>query len=146
MTIEEAVRTRLLTLSAVAALTTTIKFYELLMTDLPQGGAAIVIRTANRTWDDDNNLDGRTTLARATVIITSLSRKLSVASSLAEAVRTNSTNPGTGMGPCTVTTGDLPFQATLLSEETDRARDEDGSDIGVWSVEQTYALTFTETQ
>jgi hypothetical protein len=139
MNIEEAVRAKLLTMAAVTAVTSVIRADRLEQTDtLP----AIVLTVKE---DFENELSGTCALASATVNVVSLSRNRPQARDLAEAIRTNSTDPGTGLAGCDVTTGDLPFEAMLVSRQTGYDDPADNSEKGYYWVDSTYICRFTET-
>lgn len=143
--IEEAIRAYLLTLSAVTAITSTIRPNELIQSDIPPNStdSAILLVVLKETFS--NTLDGTCSLVAANVLVRAINRKLSTTRTLAEAIRVNGTNPGTGMAGANVTTGDLPFMAMLEEREVDVVRDQDGSDTGMWSTDSLFYLTFNET-
>lgn len=142
MTIEEAIRAKLLTMSAVTAITSTIRPDELSQKDVAPGQAAIIISVEDEEFDND--LSGTTNLVAARVIVSTVSGKRSMARSLAEAVRANGTNPGTGLAGCTVTTGSLLFQAMLEKRSAGFVANDDGSESGYYSVDSVYYCTFTQ--
>lgn len=143
MTIEEAIRAKLLTMSAVTAITSTIRADELMQSDVKPGEAAILISVDNIHYE--NTLDGKCNMAEARITVSSVSGKRSQARALGEAIRTNGTNPGTGLAGCTVTTGDLPFQLMLMDDSIGYVANGDGSDSGLHSMDSEYFATFNET-
>lgn len=143
--IETAVRAYLLTLSAVTAITTTIRPHELNQDDVPVNSTASAILIVVLKENFANTIDGKCPLVSANVLVRAINRKLSSTRTLAEAIRVNGTDPGTGMAGANVTTGSLPFMAMLEEREVDVVRDQDGSDTGMWSTDSLFYLTFNET-
>lgn len=145
MTIEEAVTAQLLTMAAVTAISSTIRPDELLEEDLPRGDGAAAILIHGLEEHFENTVDGKCSLVSAMLTISALCRNKARARSLSEAIRTNGTDPGTGLAGANVTTGDLPFMAMLEDRSAGMVRDQDGGDTGIHSVDSVYYLTFTET-
>lgn len=145
MTIEEAIRTQLLAQSAVTAITTTIRADELLQTDIPARSGALAILIGGVKEKFNNFIDGTCDLVEVTVIVSALGRNKAAARALSEAIRTNGTNPGTGLAGIRVTTGDLPFMARLEERSHDLVLDEDGGETGIHTWDSVYTATYHET-
>lgn len=140
MTLEEALRTYLLTLSTVTAITTTIRPDELAEADtLP----AILIELEEEL--DENDLDGHGGLIYATVIISAISNTKSQARALSEAIKLNGTNPGTGLAGYSGLAGSLKIDAVHNSRSSGYVPEEDGTDSGLHSVDSIYSISFAST-
>lgn len=145
--IEEALVARLEAQTAVAALTTAIRPYMLdQKRDKPLEDAtpAIVIVINEETFEDQN-IEGKCDLVTASVTISAWSGKLRIARTLAEAIRSNATNPGTGLQGCTVRSGASNFDAMLENRKIGRLMNEDGSDTGLYSVDLLFTVKYYET-
>lgn len=145
MTIEEAVAAQLLTMSAVTAITSTIRPDDMLMSDLPRGDGAAAVLIGDLQEHFENDIDGTCSLVAARLTIAAVCRNKARARALSEAIRTNGTDPGTGLAGANVTTGDLPFMAMLEERSAGMVWDQDGGDTGIHSVDSVYYLTFNET-
>ena len=140
MTIEEAIRQKLLSMDAVTAITTTFRPIELMQTDR---GPTISIHVFEKNYTND--ISGRCSLVDVRAVVSASSGNKAQAEALAEAIRVNGTDPGTGLAGCTVTTGGLPFQAMLIKDELEYVANQDGSNSGRYMVDSIYVLTFEET-
>jgi hypothetical protein len=141
MTIEERIRDYLLDLAAVSAITTTIRTDKLDQNrDNLKTTPAIVIAVEEEEFE--NTLDGRCDMVTCTIAIGAVSTSRVTARNLAEMIRTNNTNPGTGLAGAHVTSGALPFSAVLMSRSTGFVPNEDGSDSGIFSSESKYYVVF----
>ena len=146
MTIEEAIRTRLLAQNAVSALTTTIRVDQLDQKDRPDVPAtpAILLSIDEETFDDQN-ISGTTDLVTATVTISAISCSKTLARSLAEAIRSNGTNPGTGLQGCKIRTGGMDYDMMLEKRVSGYIANQDGSDSGLYSVDSMFTVKYYQT-
>lgn len=142
MTLSQSIRDVLVTFSAVTALVPAkyIRPDERMQTDPSPG---ITIEVVKKLYDND--LSGQTTLVGGTFLISSCSGKKIEAEAIAEAVRSNGTVPGTGLAGCSITTGDLPFQAMLTQDTYDYMPIKDGSNTGWFLVDSLYSFTCNQT-
>lgn len=147
MSIEADLRTLLLTFDAVTALTGT--------------GSSARIRPYHIHTDDDitaehitidvdtirhlNDIDGTSQRIYADVTLRCCAATRTKANALAEAVRVNGTDPGTGLAGYTGTVNGHVFDAVLEDETTAWEPYSDGSDRGHHVVYQTYTVTMAET-
>jgi hypothetical protein len=143
MTIEEAIRAYLKTLTAVAAITDVIRVDRLVMKEARDGAAAIVIGIDQELFD--NTTAGVCEQVEAKITIGCVSEDEAVARQLALAVRKNGTDPGTGLAGCQVTSGSLPFQAMLERRWVSGVPLPDGRDSGLFCAYADYAVFYYET-
>ena len=146
MTIEADLRTALLGMSAVTALVGTsysarIRPYRLQQDD-SAASEHIVIETD--TVDHLNTLDGLGGRIYADVTLRCVAPTLARANALAEAVRTNGTNPGTGLAGYSGTVNGHQFDAVLMDESVNFVPSDDGRDEGYYSVLAGYNVTVEE--
>lgn len=150
MSVEDAIRRKLLTLSAVTAITGTgdsamIRPDRLHATDtLTATNAAVIVEV-----DDEehlNALDGKSRRRMSSVTLRCRSRQKARARVLAEAIRVNGTNPGTGLAGATWTdsTDGLTYAAWLEDTNSSFTPDVDGSDQGFYDVFCDYGITHEE--
>lgn len=95
--------------------------------------------------DPQNDLIGIGGLVYADVSIFSSARTKTAARALAEAIRINGTDPGTGLAGVKTTVGGVKFDAVLESTQMDYMPLADGSARGNWSINSLYVVSFTET-
>jgi hypothetical protein len=145
--VEADIRTLLLTLSAV--------------TDLVGTGDAARIRPDKLDQADDDSLqaiivevdseepalglDGKGGRVYADVTLRCRARQKSQARAVADAVRTNGTDPGTGLAGYNGTVNGHTLDAWLEDTQTSFTPADDGSDEGFYDVFCSYRLTFEET-
>lgn len=141
--IEDAIRTYLLTRSAVTAITSVIRPDQLEIGDVSKTSPYAVVISVDGE-KPCNFLSGRHDLTYSTVTVTALSKKKSQSRELAKAIKDNGTNPGTGLAGATVTTGDIPFDAVLESMEADFYPYDDGSPDGTHAVISTYTVSYRQ--
>lgn len=145
MSIESDLRTVLLTFDAVTALVGTgaaarIRPYALDERDSKTGQAIIIeVDTAEHA----NDLAGKGGMVTATVTLSCRAVTLTQARALAEAVRTNSTNPGTGLAG--YSEDDPCIEAVLETESVGITPWDDGSTRAWFVVAQEYTIYTTET-
>lgn len=147
MSIEADLRTALLSMSAVTALVGTsysarIRPYRLQQDDAGSN-EHIIIETDN--VDHLNTLDGLGGRIYADVTLRCIAPTLARANALAEAVRTNNTNPGTGLAGYSGTVNGHQFDAVLESESVNFVPSDDARDEGYYSVLASYNVTVAET-
>lgn len=141
--IEDGLRTLLLSFDAVSAITTTIRPDRLNEDDeLP----AIMIELD--TEEDQNDLDGLGGLVRSTIMITALANQKTVARALAEAIRVNGTNPGTGLAGYAGPAGDDDTIEGAWRESVTcgYTADEDGQDTGEYAAVSEYVVEYYQVQ
>jgi len=95
--------------------------------------------------DPMNTLDGKGGLVYADVTLRCRATEKEDARSLAEAVRTNETDPGTGLAGYTGTAGSSTIGAVLEDTRTTFTMKDDGSDNGWYDVLANYVISFSET-
>lgn len=147
MTIEDDIRTVLLTFSEV--------------TDLVGAGASARIRPDRLHHDDDetlqhviievdnetpqNGLDGLGGLLYSEVTLRCRGRTKALARALAEAIRLNGTDPGTGLAGYAGTVNSHTLNAVLDDQTTAFEPDEPGRDEGMYTIYANYVLSAPET-
>jgi hypothetical protein len=147
MTVAGDLRTVLLTFSTV--------------TDLVGTGNAARIRPEKLQQDDDeteeaiiieidniahtNRIDGLGGRIYADVTLRCRGVTQALAEALAEAVRVNGTDPGTGLAGYDGTVNGHEFDAVLDEEQVVMALTEDGRDSGYYDVMASYVVTIAET-
>lgn len=138
-TIEEAVRSRLASLSAVTDITTRIRPYRAQQTDsLP----FIVIACDEE--QHENTLDGLGGLVTAQVRLSAVAETLASARALSEAIR--GTGGSTGMAGYEGTVSGIEIQASILQrKQFDFQPYGDASDEGFYEVASIYQIQYTET-
>ena len=97
--------------------------------------------------DDEpqNCLSGTGGLVYANVSIYSTARTKAATRALAEAIRVNGTDPGTGLAGHHGTTGGVTFDAVLHTRELDFVPATDGSQRGSFIVNSLYIVSYHET-
>lgn len=138
-TIEDAIRSRLSGLSAVTAITSTIRPYRAQQTDsLPY----IVISVDEERHE--NSLDGLGGLISAQIRISAVAATNAQARALAEAIR--GTGGTTGMAGYEGTVLGVEIQASILQrKEFEMYPYNDASDEAYYAVESIYLVQYTET-
>lgn len=144
MTIASVIRDALLDMSAVTALTSTIRVFRLDERDRPDQAACLLIDVPEIDTDTNGDLGGTVDIALAKVAVTALGPTLETCWALTEAVRRNGTSPGTGLQG--MTNNSPYFVSLLMKREAGEYVLDDGSDIGVSYVESTYDVLYRETQ
>jgi len=147
MSVEADLRVYLLTLDTVTALVGTgdaarIRPDRLQQSDNPLQ-PAIFIEVDNE--DKLNNLDGKGGMIYTAVTIRCRARTKAVARTLAEAVRVNGTDPGTGLAGRTGAMNETTYGAVLEDMQTSFTSAAEGSDQGWYDVFCNYILSVTET-
>lgn len=144
MLIHDAIVAKLQTLSAVTALTTIIRALQFDERDELQSGLGIAVQVDNRKpiTEESTFISGKSDLVRASVVIACVSGNHTKAWNLAEAVRVNGTDPGTGLGGIRVRTGGLNFDAVWEEDSSGYIPNEDGSDSGLFAVHSTYTVMY----
>mgnify|MGYP002631519982 CR=1 len=95
--------------------------------------------------DPANDLTGTGGLVFTDVSIYSIARTKAAARALAEAIRLNGTDPGTGLAGCHATAASIQFDAVLYSTQIDYIPLGDGSSRGNWHVNSLYTVSYQET-
>ena len=145
MALEGDIRTALLAMNAVTTLVGTgdaarIRPYKLEESD-DRTKENIVVEVDTR--DHLNNLLGQGGLVLAEVNISCRAMTRTLANGLAEAVRVNDKDPGTGLAG--YGGSGTAFHAWLEDETASILRWDDGSDKDWHTVEQSYRMQYTET-
>jgi len=91
-----------------------------------------------------NDLDGLGGLVYADVTLTCRANTKTAARALAEAIRLNGTNPGTGLAGYHGTVASVTFDATLESTITAFTSKADGSEAGWYDAIATYIVSHAE--
>lgn len=148
-TVEVNLRTLLLTFSGVTALTGTgdsarIRPDRLHQRDtIPATGGGVIIEVDNEV--PQNDIDGKGGLVYADVNIICRAREKAIARTLAEAIRTNDTDPGTGLaGYSDTPVGGSQIDAVLEDVQTNFIPEAEGSDKGWYDVYNNYTVSFAE--
>ena len=150
MSIEAVIRRKLLSLSAVTAITGTgntalIRPDRLHASDaMTATNAAVIIEV-----DGENPLNDLAGLSRRRMVDVTLrcrSRQRDKARALAEAIRVNGTDPGTGLAGAdwTDSVDGVSYSAWLDGTDSSFTPDTDGSDQGWYDVFCSYGLTHAE--
>jgi hypothetical protein len=147
--IEESLRAFLLTLSAVTDLTGTgalarirpdrLEFREV----IPADKAAVIIEVDSER--PLNTLDGLGGRVYDDVNLKCRSTQKKVARELAEAIRTNGTDPGTGLAGYHGAAGTQTIDAVLEDMETSFNTADDASEQGYFDVDCHYVISYPET-
>ncbi len=147
MTIEEAVRAKLLTQVAVTALTSTIRVDQLDQTDTPEDeDTPCILITVDQETFEDQNIGGTTDLVTATMTISGISSDRAVARAVALAIAKNGTDPGTGLqGYATARNAALVWDSMLERRVAGYIPTPDGSDSGLYSVDSVFTVKYYET-
>lgn len=139
MGLETDVRTALLAMSAVTDLVSTR-----IRTDrLAEGDTLPAIILEVDSEDPENDLRGKGGLTYADLVVRCRAANGAAARALAEAVKLNGTDPGTGLaGYGTIASA---FQAVLMSSSRAYIPDDDGSDMREREVAMDFRCSFQET-
>lgn len=139
--IEESLRKQLLTKSAVTALVVDrIRPYKPGQLDI----LPFIIIRSNRE-ENQNSLDYKGGLVQGDVSVVACAETIEGARALATAVRTNNTDPGTGLAGDEWTLSDVTVQACLLLfTEMDFIPFEEGGDEGYYVADAHYKIDFEE--
>lgn len=142
-TLEAGLRTLLLSLDAVTAISTCVRPEQLRQEDVEP---AIVIEVMHE--ECGVTLDGLGGLTAAEVAIVCLARDKTTSRQLEKAVRTNGTDPGTGLGGYTGPAGAnfAILGAACNEREFGFEPDEEGGDTGVYWVAAVYVVHYNEVQ
>lgn len=143
--IEATLTTYLKTLGAVTAIVGTGNDARIRPDRLEESDSRPAIAIEIDDEDPQNSLDGLGGLVYADVSIFSSARTKTAARALAEAIRLNGTDPGTGLAGVCTTVGGVQFDAVLESTQVDYKSLNDGSGQGNWTVNSLYVVSFTET-
>lgn len=104
------------------------------------------ILVAIEAEEAQNDLEGETGLVKATVVLTSYDREKADARALAEAIRRNGTNPGTGLSGYSGNAGsEGHIDAWWIRNDLEFVQLEEGSDEGWYLVHSEYSVWFTQT-
>lgn len=142
-TLETALRTKILALDAVSALTTTVRWDKLDEDDDLKTVSAVVISVEQE--EPYNDLAGVGGLVKATVRISSLSESKARARSIAEAIRINGSNPGTGLAGFSGVSNGVEMDCILQRNELGFFPYIDDSDDGFYFVDSIYQVDYGET-
>ncbi len=144
--IEAALRALLLTYSGVTDLVGTGGAARIRPDRLHEGDdeeqPAVIIEVLDE--DPENDLMGIGGLVYADVTIKCRAREKEDSRALAEAIRLNGTDPGTGLAGFEGTAGTLPIGAVLHRVSTKFIKDDDGSDEGFYDTDCLYEISYSE--
>lgn len=146
--LEANLRTLLLTFSGVTALTGTgdsarIRPDRLHKDDvIPATKGAVIIEIDNE--DPQNDLSGKGGLVFADVNLVCRAHTKAIARTLAEAIRLNGNDPGTGLAGYSGTVGTDKIDAVLEAVSSTFTPEDDGSDEGWYDVYCSYTVSHTE--
>lgn len=142
--VEESLRVLLLTLTPVTAIVGTGASARIRPDRLHQGDTlpAIIVEIDNE--NHRNTLAGTGGLVYADVTLTCRADTKAASRALAEAVRLNGTDPGTGFAGYSGTVNGQDLDIVLDDEVATFIRADDGSDQGYYDVLQSYEVSFTE--
>jgi len=144
--LEQALASLIGTFSAVTALCGSRIYPD----EVPQAAAKtypqMEIEIEEENYQDSETLDFLGGLVMATVRIRTISNLKSQARALAEALRTNGTDPGTGLAGYDGTVNSMLIKAKLDHKQSGYIPEEDGSDSGRYAVDSTYSITFQESK
>lgn len=147
MSVEGDLRTYLLTLNTVTALVGSGDNARIRPDRLEQSDDSLQPAIIVEADDDDhkNDLSGKGGLIYSAVTLRCRARTKAVARSLAEAVRVNGTDPGTGLAGRTGAMNGTTYGAVLEDEQTSFTAQAEGSAEGWYDVFCNYILSHTET-
>lgn len=137
------------TFSAVTALVGTGSDARIYPDEFPQGETrqSLVIEVDEEDYEESEELTWHGGLVFASVIISAVSTRKREARALAEALRTNGTDPGTGLSGYDGAAGSASnIKAKLNKKRSGRVPEEDGSDSGRYAVDSYYTISFQEPQ
>lgn len=143
--IEETLVAFLKTLSAVTDIVGTGNNARIRPDRLEESDSRPTIEMEIDDEDPQNSLDGLGGLVYADVSIFSSARSKEAARALAEAIRLNGTDSGTGLAGVKTTVGGVQFDAVLESTQMDYKSLNDGSSRGNYTVNSLYIVSFMET-
>jgi hypothetical protein len=145
-TIEESLATYLLTLSALTGISgigtgnsAPIRPDRLAEED---GDIGVIIEVDNENKLNDLTGRGGRVMANVNLVCRAPTKKVS--RQIAEAIRLNDTDPGTGLAGFGGTVGGLTFDAWLEDTVTSFIKDDDGSDQGFYDTNCSYMVTYAE--
>lgn len=144
MTVGSAVREYLRTLTAVTTRATAIRRRRLIQSDNWMKNDFILLFVNDENFDTQN-ISGKSDLVTANITISCISSDVDRAWELAEAVRTNNENPGSGLQGAVVREDDYSFDAMLESRSERDIPNQDGSDSGLVTVDSEYTIKYYET-
>ena len=151
--IEHSVRDQLLTKTAVRALvgsgdSARVRAYKFSQKDdLATDGPGILIRVNKEEPQNDMGCQGGLVIADVSII--SCAVNLDAARELAEAIRSNGTNPGTGLAGDDWTIIGIPGaveSCCLIYSSLDFIPFGDDSDEGIFTIDSHYTIIFDETR
>ena len=147
MSVEADLRTYLLTLGTVTALVGTGDSARIRPDRLQQGDdetqPAIIVEVDNEK--PLNTLDGKGGRRYADVTLRCRAQTKAEARSLAEAIRVNGTDPGTGLAGYRGTISGTIYDAVLDDDQTSFGPAAEGSDQGYYDVFSNYVISWAET-
>lgn len=143
-TIEHSLRDLLLTLSAVTDIVGTGGSARIRPDRLGQQDTRPGIMVEVDLEEPQNSLDGKGGLVYARVTISCRAVTKAVSRTLAEAVRTNNTDPGTGLAGYHGVAGSQEIDAVLEDTITSFNSKDDGSDEGWYDTDALYVVSFHE--
>jgi serine/threonine protein kinase HipA of HipAB toxin-antitoxin module len=140
--IEDNLRALLLTFGAVTALVA----QRIRPDELHQSDALPAIVLSVPSEEHHNDLEATGGLVAATVLITAIAETKLAARAIAEAVRTNGTNPGTGLAGYSGAAGSGSIQGAFLLKTSQHFEPEqDGSADSRWEITGEYEVWYAET-
>lgn len=143
--IEQWLRDLLLTFDAVTAIVGSGADARIRPDQLDEADKTPAILIELQTIDHMNTLDGLGGLAKAMIHVTCLSEQKAKARQLCEAVRTNNTDPGTGLAGYTGAAGDGYIDSATLERTTVGQRPLfEGGDELIWAVTGEYEVMYQE--
>lgn len=145
MSIEADLRTYLLTLGTVTTLVGEGGLGRIRPDRLHEGETlpAVIMQVDNER--PLNTLDGKGGRVYADVTLICRAQEKEDARTLAEAIRVNGTDPGTGLAGYNGAAGDSTIDAWLEDQNTSFTPAADGSDQGFYDVFCNYVITYAET-
>lgn len=146
MGLDADLRTLLLTFDAVTAITGTGDDARIRPDYFPQDETAnksISIEVDNQ--NHLNDISGKGGLVYADVTLRCRAQQKEDARALAEAIRVNGADPGTGLAGYKGTVAGTVYDAVLEDEQTSRTPMADGSDRGWFDVFCNYVVSYAET-
>lgn len=145
--VETALRTLILSLDAFAALkpTPTIRPHYIPSKDFPPGTGARAVIIASHEETHQNDLEGRGGAVSAKVTVDAVSEDFDDAWLIAETMRLNGTDPGTGLAGFAGVVGDMTIQRISV-DITRKSRHpyDDASDEGYFIVTRELTVEFEE--
>ncbi len=144
MTIRGDIKAKLQSLTALAGLTPPVTAVSPDFANQSLRAPYILYAIPDKEFD--NAINGTCTSVDTDLFVTCIAGGVDAAENMAEAIRSNNTNPGTGMGPSRwVADSGRTIRTSLIKESTGKYIYPDGTDSGNYAVDMQFRMMFTQT-